>query len=450
MLVEEWEAIPQQRVTSMYELRRPVLFVMEPDMLKTILVKECFTYFTNRLDRGLVGDLYDAVGSAKDDHWRRIRNILTPIFTSGRIKEMFNIVKHHSRKLTDSLQSKALNKVITVKHVFGAYTIDVMASTAFSIDADSINDPSGPLMTHSTKLFSVPNTIFLLSGMFPFCRPLLELLGYSMFSKTSTGFFKTLMDKVKAERNGSSHQYSGDFLQYMMNCQTASESKTEKQNTGLTDHEIFSQATIFMFAGYETSTNTLVFVAYTLARHPEVMKRLQEEIDSTFPNKGEVEYEALMQMAYLDCVVNEVLRLYPPSARLERTAKETVYINGITIPKGMDIMVPVYAMHHDPELWPEPEEFKPDRFSKQNKQNIEPYTYLPFGVGPRNCLGMRFALLIVKLSLVNILQNFSFSVCEETEIPLKMSYEGLTGPLRPIKLKLVPRSTTSGNVDKSD
>ncbi|XP_033478797.1 cytochrome P450 3A30-like [Epinephelus lanceolatus] len=438
------------RVWGTYELRKPMLVVMDPDMLKTILVKECFSYFTNRRNFRLNGDLYDSVSIAENDKWRRIRNILTPSFTSGRIKEMFSLMKHHSRKLTASMQSKAQNnEVIIVKDFFGAYSMDVMASCVFNVDIDSISNPSNPMITHATKLFRISIPLFMFQGCFPVFLPLLELLGVSLFPKTSTDFFKTLLEKVRAERNRSSHENSRDILQNMINSQTASEPKKDKQHNGLTDHEIFSQATIFVFAGYETSAITLVFLAYNLARNPEVMKRLQEEIDSTFPNKGAVQYEALMQMEYLDSVVNECLRLYPPAGRVERVAKETVEINGIKIPKNMTVMVPVYALHHDPELWPEPEEFKPDRFSKQSKQSINPYTYLPFGIGPRNCLGMRFALMMVKLALVEVLQNYSFSICEETEIPLRMDPKGLVGPLNPIKLKLETRSMTSGKEDKS-
>nr|ABH05130.1 cytochrome P450 3A69 [Micropterus salmoides] len=428
------------RVWGMYELRRPMLAVMDPDMLKTILVKECFTYFTNRRNIRLNGDLYDAVSTVEDDHWKRIRNILSPFFTSGHIKEMFSIMKHHSHKLTASLQSKVHDdEVITIKDIFGPYSIDVMASCAFSVDMDTINNPSSPLITHASKLFKFSKSLFLFQGCFPFFLPLLELLGVSFFPKTSTGFFKTVVEKIRAERNKSSQQNSGDVLQHMMNSQQANEPNKEKQNKGLTDHEITSQATMFVFAGYETSATTLVFLAYNLARNPEVMKHLQEEIESTFPNKGPVQYEALMQMEYLDSVVHESLRLYPPSPRLERIAKETVKISGITIPKDMLVMTPVYALHRDPELWPDPEEFKPERFSKQNRQSINPYTYLPFGIGPRNCLGMRFALVMIKLALVEVLQNYSFSVCEETEFPLKMDPLSLVGPLQPIKLKLVTR-----------
>ncbi|XP_071379180.1 cytochrome P450 3A30-like [Centroberyx affinis] len=438
------------KVWGMYEFRKPMLAVTDPGMLKAIMVKECFSHFTNRRNLRLNGDLYDAVSISEDDQWRRIRNILSPAFTSGRIKEMFDIMRHHSRKLRDSLRLKVRNdEVISVKDSFGSYSMDVMASCAFSVDIDSLSNPSDPFITHAKNLFKFPISLFIIQGMFPFLLPLFEMLGFSLIPKSATAFFQKVLEKIRAERGRGLHQTRVDFLQLMINSQTVSDSNGEEQNkaplpmsSGLSDHEILSQATIFVFAGYETSGSTLTFLAYNLARNPEVMSRLQEEIDSTFPNKAPVQYEALMQMEYLDCVVNESLRLYPPVARLDRVAKSTVEINGITIPKDTVVMIPVYAMHRDPDLWPDPEEFKPDRFSKENKQSIDPYTYLPFGVGPRNCIGMRFALVMVKLALVEILQNYSFSVCKETEIPLRMNPAGLVGPLEPIKLKLVTRSTT--------
>ncbi|XP_061575638.1 cytochrome P450 3A30-like [Cololabis saira] len=429
------------RVWGCYELRRPMLVVKDPDMLKIILVKECFTYFTNRRNFRLNGELYDAVNIAMDDQWRRIRNIVTPSFASGRIKEMFHTIKHHSHKLTESLRSKAHNEeVVTAKDFFGPYSMDAMVSCGFSLDLDSIKDPTNPVITHASKIFRFPIPLFMFQGFFPFFLPLLELLGVSLFSKSSTTFFKAVIEKIRAQRHGKSREKFPDILQNFINSQTEhTEHSKEKQNKGLTDHEIISQVTMLLFAGYETSATTLVFLAYNLARNPEVMKRLQKEIDSTFPNKGPVQYDSLMHMEYLDSVINECLRLYPPAARLDRIAKETVKINGITIPKDMIVMIPIYALHHDPELWPEPEEFKPERFSKENKQHIQPYTYLPFGVGPRNCLGMRLALVVIKLALVEVLQEYSFLACDETEIPLTMDPLGLVGPLRPIKLKLVAR-----------
>uniref|UniRef100_A0AAX7UTH0 unspecific monooxygenase n=1 Tax=Astatotilapia calliptera TaxID=8154 RepID=A0AAX7UTH0_ASTCA len=415
------------RIWGVYEFRKPMLAVMDPDMLKTILVKECFTYFTNRRNFRLNGDLYDAVSLAEDDQWRRIRNILSPSFTSGHLKEMFSIMKHHSHKLTDSLQSKAHNdEVIIVKDFFGSYSIDVMASCIFSVDFDSIKNPSNPFITHANQMFKFSILLYIFQG-------------------TASVLFWVFLQPVKMTKKRSIRVKTSLHIESLWShlCTSDVSCPLLLFLTGLTEHEIISQVTMFVFAGYETSAIALVFLAYSLARNPEIMKRLQSEIDSTFPNKGPVEYEALMQMEYLDSVVSECLRLYPSIPRLERVAKETVKISEITIPKGMLVMVPVYALHRDPELWPEPEEFKPDRFSKENKQNINPYTYLPFGAGPRSCMGTRFALMMVKLAMVEVLQNFSFSVCKETEIPLEMDVAGFVSPVRPIKLKLKMRSITT-------
>uniref|UniRef100_A0A672ZIU4 unspecific monooxygenase n=1 Tax=Sphaeramia orbicularis TaxID=375764 RepID=A0A672ZIU4_9TELE len=420
-------AMKYGKLWGAYEFRRPVLFVMDPDMLKTILVKECLTYFTNRRDLRLTGELYDAVSMAEDDQWRRIRHTLSPWFASGHMKAMFRIMKNHSQKLINQMRSKAdKSGVIIVKDFFGPYSMDVMGNCAFGLDLNCINNPSSPFITHASQLFNFSLPLIFIQGFFPFLIPLLQLLGFSLFSKTSMAFFKTFMEKFRGEYDKTSNQV---------------------WTKRLSDHEILSQSTMFLFAGYETSATTLVFLAYNLARNPDIMKRLQQEIDTTFPNKSPVHYEGLLQMEYLDSVISESLRLYPPAARLERVTKETIRINGTTIPKDMMIVVPVYALHRDPELWPEPEQFKPERFNNENKHSIRPYTYLPFGIGPRNCVGMRFALLMVKLGLVEVLQNYSFSVCEETEDPLTMDPKGLLAPKRPIKLRLETRSSTSGNED---
>ena len=141
--------------------------------------------------------------------------------------------------------------------------------------------------------------------------------------------------------------------------------------------------------------------------------------------------------------VNETLRLYFLGGRLERTCKRDVEINGVTIPKGTIVIIPPYTLYRSPEYWPNPEEFRPERFSKENKDNIDPYIYLPFGAGPRNCIGMRFALLTLKVAITAVLQHFTFQACKEIQIPLKLQSLGFMTPEKPIVLKLVPRTNTA-------
>uniref|UniRef100_A0A8K9UN90 Cytochrome P450, family 3, subfamily A, polypeptide 65 n=1 Tax=Oncorhynchus mykiss TaxID=8022 RepID=A0A8K9UN90_ONCMY len=389
------------RIWGIYDGRQPVLCIMDKSIIKTVLIKECYNIFTNRRKFILSGELFDALSVAEDDTWRRIRSVLSPSFTSGRLKQMFGIMKQHSANLLNGMKRQAdKDQTIEVKEFFGPYSMDVVTSTAFSVDIDSLNNPSDPFVSNVKKIlkFDLFNPLFLL-----ICETV------HVHTHTDTQVQSCTFKSYEVNRV--------DFLQLMIDSQKGSDTKTgEEQTKGLTDHEILSQAMIFIFAGYETSSSTMSFLAYNLATNPHVMTKLQEEIDTVFPNKAPIQYEALMQMDYLDCVLNESLRLYPIAPRLERVAKKTVEINGIIIPKDCVVLVPTWTLHRDPEIWSDPEEFKPERFSKENKEPIDPYTYMPFGAGPRNCIGMRFALIMIKLAMVEILQSFTFSVCDETEV----------------------------------
>uniref|UniRef100_I3NBX7 unspecific monooxygenase n=1 Tax=Ictidomys tridecemlineatus TaxID=43179 RepID=I3NBX7_ICTTR len=205
----------------------------------------------------------------------------------------------------------------------------------------------------------------------------------------------------------------------------------------LSDLEIAAQSIIFILTGYDTTSNTLSFIMYLLASHPDVQKKLQQEIDETLPNKAPVTYDVLFEMKYLYMVVNETLRLYPIIERIVRVCKKDVELNEVLIPKGTIVTIPTYSLHQNSTYWPEPEKFYPER-NRKNKENINLYIYMPFGNGPRNCIGMRFALKSMKLALIRLLQNF-FYPCKETQIPLKLSKKPFLQPEKPIVLKVVSR-----------
>uniref|UniRef100_A0A673GY97 unspecific monooxygenase n=1 Tax=Sinocyclocheilus rhinocerous TaxID=307959 RepID=A0A673GY97_9TELE len=431
------------RVWGIYDARQPVLCIMDQSFIKTILVKECYSLFTNRRNFRLNGPLYDAVSLVEDDDWRRIRSVLSPSFTSGRLKEMFGIMKTHSHILVDNLGKTAT--------FFGAYSMDVVTSTAFSVDIDSLNNPKDPFVTNIKKMlkFDFLNPLFLFTALFPFITPVLDKMDYALFPTSVTDFFYAALKKIKSERVAKDHKKRVDFLQLMVDSQTDGKtehgSSNEHTEKGLSDHEILSQSMIFIFAGYETTSSTLSFFFYNLATNPEAMKKLQEEIDQTFADKAPVDYEAVMNMEYLDAALNESLRLFPVAGRLERVCKKTVDINGLLIPKDVVVMIPTYALHRDPDYWSDPESFKPERFTK-DKESIDPYMYMPFGLGPRNCIGMRFAQVTMKLAIVEILQRFDVSLCDQTQVPLELGINGFLSPKEPIKLKLKPRKISAQDV----
>ncbi|XP_038618781.1 cytochrome P450 3A24-like [Tachyglossus aculeatus] len=434
------------KVWGIFDGRQPILAVLDPDIIKTVLVKEFHDSFPNRRNFGLNGALDSSLTVAEYHTWKRIRTIISPTFTSGKLKEMFPIIKHYGKILVQNIEKKVeKNEPVNMKEIFGTYSLDVVTSTSFGVDIDSMNNPNDPFVKQIKKLlsFSFISPLIIFSAVFPFLVPVLEKMNLSVFSRDALEFFVGVTHNFKEKRQKGVHKGRVDFLQLMVDTQSSdgNPEASEKNHSykEMTDVEISAQAIIFIFAGFETTSSTLNFVSYNLATHPEVQKKLQEEIDSILPNKASPTYESISQMDFLDMVVQETLRLFPPGGRIERVCKETIQIKGLTIPKGTVITIPAFVLHRDPEHWPEPEEFRPERFSKEEKALRDPYVYLPFGAGPRNCIGMRFALLNMKAALIILLQNFSMEPCKETPIPLEVDSKGIMKPKKPILLKLVPR-----------
>ncbi|XP_019490048.1 PREDICTED: cytochrome P450 3A12-like [Hipposideros armiger] len=365
---------------------------------------------------------------------------LFPFGAAGGV--MFPIIGQYGDMLVRNLRKEAeKGKPITLKDIFGAYSMDVITSTSFGVNIDSLNNPKDPFVENIKNLlkFKLVDPLILSITLFPFLIPVFEALNIFMFPKRVTDFFTKSIKRMKESRLHDKQKHRVDFLQLMINSQNSKEMDTHK---GLSDLELVAQSIIFIFAGYETTSTSLSFLMYMLATHPDVQQKLQEEIDTTFPNKAPPTYDALVQMEYLDMVVNETLRLFPVAGRIERVCKKDVEINRVFIPKGTVVMVPSIVLQRDSAFWPEPEEFRPERFSKKNKDSINPYIYLPFGTGPRNCIGMRFALMNMKLAVVRVLQNFSFKPCKETQIPLELDTLGIIQPQKPIVLNVELRDGT--------
>ncbi|XP_075828910.1 cytochrome P450 3A25 [Microtus pennsylvanicus] len=424
---------------GLYDGQQPVLAITDPEIIKTVLVKECYSIFTNRRSFGPVGFMKKAISISENEEWKRLRTLLSPTFTSGKLKQMFPIIGQYGDTLVKNLRrEEEKGKPVTMKDILGAYSMDVITGTSFGVNVDSLNNPQDPFVQKAKKFlkFSAFDPFLLSIFLFPFLTPIYELLSLSIFPRQSVNFFKKFVTSMKKNRLDSNQETRVDFLQLMMNTQN---SKGEESQKALSDLEMVAQTVVFIFAGYDATSTSISFIMYELATHPDVQKKLQDEIDRALPNKAPVTYDALMDMEYLDMVVNETLRLYPIANRLERVSKKDVEINGVFIPKGTIVMVPTFPLHRDPEYWPAPEEFRPERFSKENKGSIDPYVYLPFGNGPRNCLGMRFALISMKLAVISVLQNFTLQPCEETQIPPKLSNQPILQPEKPIILKVVSR-----------
>jgi cytochrome P450 len=185
---------------------------------------------------------------------------------------------------------------------------------------------------------------------------------------------------------------------------------------GLSDDLIRDQLLTMLIAGHDTSTALLAWTLYLLGRRPEALARLQDEIDTVLGDRAPG-YQDLKQLCYLEQVIKESLRLYPPIHLGQRIAAADLTFQDYCIPAGTRVIYSIYLTHRDPNYWPEPARFDPERFSPEKNQRQAPHTYIPFGGGARNCIGAGFGLVEAKVVLARLIQQFELTLIEDRVRP---------------------------------
>ncbi|KAK8724371.1 hypothetical protein OTU49_011359, partial [Cherax quadricarinatus] len=213
-----------------------------------------------------------------------------------------------------------------------------------------------------------------------------------------------------------------------------------KVNPEFTEEEMQKEVNTFMFAGHDTTATGINWILYTLGLHPHIQTRVQEELDDIFGSSDRpVTVDDVRLMKYTEMCIKETFRIFPPVPITCRQINEDIVINKYRIPAGTTIKTIIYKLHRDPEQFPDPEVFDPDRFLLENVNKRHPYSYVPFSAGPRNCIGQKFAMLEIKIVLSNILRKFRVqSVVPRDQ--LKIVAETVLRPVGGNIVKLFPRA----------
>ncbi|KAL6031640.1 hypothetical protein STEG23_000574 [Scotinomys teguina] len=226
------------RMWGFYEGRRPILAITDPDMIKTVLVKECYSTFTNRRVFGPAGILKKAISIAENDEWKRIRALLSPTFTSGKLKEMLPIINQYAEVLVRNMRRGSENgEPISMKDIFGAYSMDVITATSFGVNVDSLNNPKDPFVEKIKKLlkFDVLDPLFFTVTLFPFLIPVFDALNICIFPRDVISFFKTSVERMKKDRMQDKKKQRVDFLQLMINSQSSNIKESHKGTLSVHD-----------------------------------------------------------------------------------------------------------------------------------------------------------------------------------------------------------------------
>ncbi|XP_076663914.1 cytochrome P450 9e2-like isoform X2 [Andrena cerasifolii] len=420
-LQRAYNLYPEHRYFGFYNFETPVIVIRDPELITAIAVKH-FDQFTDH--RGFVDeDLDPLMGknlfSLRGDRWREMRRLLSPAFTSSKMKTMFPLMCDCAVNFAEyiAMESKQ-GKVYDMKAIFGRYTTDVIASCSFGISADSMKNPNNEFYMFAKETINFISGLslkFLMGKNFP---TISKLFGIRLFGDKPRRYFRGIVaDAVKMrEEKGI---YRPDMIQLMMETR-------DKDGGGLTIDEMTYQAFVFFLAGYDTTSSFLCFAAHQIGVMPEVQAKLRAEIEEVVrKTDGKPTYEAIKDMQYMEAVLNETLRLYAIVSFLDRVCVKEFQLppatpdsKPVTIKPGGVVWFLPFALQRDPAYFSDPLKFKPERFLNGE---VSAPNYTPFGVGPRLCIGNRFALMESKVVLFHLLWRCDLEPSADTAVPMKLN-----------------------------
>ncbi|KAI9575197.1 probable cytochrome P450 6a13 [Glossina fuscipes] len=422
-------------LAGFYAFLTKAVIVMDLDLIKNVLIKD-FQYFSDRglfhneRDDPLTGNLLFLDGDA----WRMLRQKMSAVFTSGKVKFMLSSIVKVAEKLEqacDIIVNNGANQV-EVEDLCARFTTDVIGTCAFGIECNSLGEPRAEFREMGRKIFEQPRHSLLVQS-FMICNPdLARRLRLKAFRNDTSKFFMSVVKETIKHRRESQIKRN-DFVDLLIELMEKREKllkqgqRIEKDDmaSGLTFEQACAQAMVFFVAGFDTSSATMSFCLYELALNPDIQRKLREEILAVLEKyNSQITYESLKEMTYMEQVFNETLRKYPVVPLLPRVCVNDYRLanSDLILEKGLRVIIPIDAIQNDPEYFKEPELFNPDRFSSAAIAQQHPaFSFLPFGEGPRNCFGMLFGKLQTQIGLIMMLRKYHFSTTSKTKIPLHYS-----------------------------
>ncbi|XP_015110850.1 probable cytochrome P450 6a14 [Diachasma alloeum] len=401
-------------MVGIYAHREPILILNDLELIKTVLIKD----FSNFVDRGAKADPHDVLSNhlfmLDPKRWRPLRMKLSPVFTSGKLRDMFYLINQCGNRLENYLD-KVDGQSIDMRDIAGKFATDVIGLCAFGVEANALEEEDSAFRKMGLRMLQVMTSLKAVLKMYlmEMLPPVYRLIGGLLAEREMQSFFINLTrDTMEHRRKMNITRH--DFIDLL---RSLKEEPSQIDDIELTDGLLAAQLFVFFFAGFETSSSTISNCLFELAMNHEIQDKLREEIKQELGESREITYEGIKRMKYLDLVVKETLRKYPPLTMLMRKSAKDYTFPGtnITIPAKTGILIPIYAIQRDSRYYPDPDVFNPENFREEAVQSRHPMTYLSFGDGPRNCIGARFGSIQTKVGIAKLLQNFVVDICDKTD-----------------------------------
>lgn len=406
---------------------KPLIFGATVEYSKAVLSSQRLmrkSYFYDFLHEWLGTGLLTSYGKK----WKTRRRMITPTFHFSILNRFAEIFQKHAQILVERIVTSTNSQIaINVQEVVSLATLEAMCETSMGVNVSG--QEAGTKYVEAVRCL---NQQLQRRQRTPYLWP------DFIYRHTSYG-------KIYHESLNYVHKYTTDVINRRIDEQT--ESETAKNNFSLTSEQSYQtddkksicfidtllssyqageididgireEVDTFIFEGHDTTSAAISFCLHLLGRHPEHQKTLQDEIENV---EGKDVFEKVKNMKFLDLCLKEVLRFYPPVPLIARELEEDTVIDGHKIYKNTDVAVAILWLHRNDKYWEEPTKFDPYRFTQKNLEERDPFSYVPFSAGPRNCIGQRFALLEAKIYIFYILKNFNLrSSQKEDDIELCM------------------------------
>lgn len=472
-------------VYGVFQGRQPRLFVADPEVMLQICIKDFDSFVNHGVDDLTNKYQRSFLFALKDDHWKRVRALMSPTFTSGKIKRMFKFLDGCADDLVACVaENLEINDgIVDVRNLYNSFAMDAIATCCYGLklgrsaaNSGGKDEPGGSAredFIKAAKTFSNINMARLLLYL-TMPKFILRLFKFEMSPEYSLKGLVSIGTRIMENRRKSEKKFD-DYLQLLLDAELDNKLELEdidseenhhaslssdgllrdqlkmvndvneklmfasKRKVVLSDVEILAGSIFLLSVGLDTTSILLMNTTYILAFHQEIQDKLYQELmNISTPNVGariSFDYEPLTSCKYLDAVLSESLRLMAPIFSLDRVTNKDYYLEkyNLHIERGILIDLGFYAIMNNPKYWPEPEKFDPERFMPGNKEKIVPGSYCPFGIGPRHCIGMRFSLTESKLALAKLMTNYRIDPAPGASYPpepkTKFVLNGIKDPL---------------------
>ncbi|XP_072941991.1 probable cytochrome P450 6a13 [Epargyreus clarus] len=414
----------EERYVGYYKGKVPELVIRDPELLKHIFSIDFSHFHARGLGRdSKVEPLMLNLFSIDGDSWKLLRHELSPAFTISKIRSMFPVVIQCAEKLQSVADALTQNgEDVDVCNLMARFSIDLIGACGFGIDMNAINTEKSLFVEVGQMIFTKSTwqmLLYALRDMFPDNKFINNIpIARDAIRKTILEIVNIVRDQ---RRNDASSKHN-DFMDLLLKLESKGkmygQSLKEKDRNGLpkqveiTFDEICLAAQLFIFfaAGFETSSTATSFTLHQLAYHPNIQYEIQAQIDDILKKyDGKLCYDSVSEMSLLEMAFKESMRIFPPGGYTTRICTKEYTLPGtdLILEPGMKVVVPIQAIHMDPKYYNNPTEFRPERFSPDEVKTRHKYVYLPFGEGPRKCIGAHLGLYESLAGLVAILQKFT-------------------------------------------